>query len=99
MKKMVRQWIRKTTRASTPSDIILRAVREVKIDKKSIRSTAAKYEIPFRSLARYCSKIPEPELNKAESNFQFGYQQNRKVCKVDFDFSKEDSTKLGYCFL
>lgn len=52
----------KTTRASTPHDIIPRAVKEVKFEKKSIRLIAAKYNIPFRSLARYCNKIPEEDL-------------------------------------
>ncbi|KAJ8933219.1 hypothetical protein NQ314_014151 [Rhamnusium bicolor] len=70
---MVRKHIRKTTRASTPSNIILRAVREVKIDKNSIRSTATKCDIPF------CSKILEEELSNVNSNFHFSYQLNREI--------------------
>lgn len=38
-------------------DALLSAVEEIKIDKKSIRSVAAAYNIPKSNLARYIGKI------------------------------------------
>lgn len=78
--KMVRNPKRKSSRASQPHDIVLRAIKEVRQEKRSIRATAMKYDIPFRSLARYCAKISDDKLNDAhEFEKLIGYQPNRKV--------------------
>ncbi|KAG5894864.1 hypothetical protein JTB14_023713 [Gonioctena quinquepunctata] len=77
---MVRNPKRKSTRASQPHDIVLREIKEVKQEKRSISTTAAKYIIiPFRSLARNCSKISEEELGTVESEKLIGYHPNRKA--------------------
>lgn len=78
-RKMVRNPKRKTARASKPPDIVLRAIKEVKDENRSIRATATKYDIPFSSLARYCAKIPNEKLNVAEFHQVIGYKPNRKV--------------------
>lgn len=78
-RKMVRNPKRKTARASKPPDIVLRAIKEVKDEKISIRATATKYDIPFSSLARYCAKIPDEKLNVAEFDQVIGYKPNRMV--------------------
>ena len=53
---MPRTYKRKTERANTALDIVLRAVRAVRIENRSIRSVARDFGIPFRSLTRYCSR-------------------------------------------
>ncbi|KAG5898634.1 hypothetical protein JTB14_021008 [Gonioctena quinquepunctata] len=88
---MVRNPKRKSTRASQPHEIVLRAIKEVKQEKRSIRATAAKYDIPFRSLARYCSQISDEELDTVESEKLIGYLPNRKVCEEETTDDEFDS--------
>lgn len=61
---MVRNYKKKTNRSFTtisPEDL-LAAVREVDQNGSSIRSTAKKYGMNYKTLGRYCKKIPEKEI-------------------------------------
>lgn len=67
---MVRNRVRKTTRGSTPADVMLRAATEVMKDKHSCRATAKKYGIPHVTLSRYVKKLKkQEELGKVDINF------------------------------
>ena len=47
---MPRTYKRKTERANIAPDTVLRAVRAVRIENRSIRSVARDFGIPFRSV-------------------------------------------------
>lgn len=78
---MPRRFLRKTNKGTTAPDVMLRAVRAVKRENRSIRSVAAEYEINYRTLARYCSKFTAEDINSdaPEPTILVGYRKNRKV--------------------
>lgn len=81
---MVRNFTKTTQKGSTP-DIMLRAVREVKLRHRSIRAVAKEFEdsgLNYRTLARYCSKITDDELNDERivvPSVSVGYIKNHQV--------------------
>lgn len=90
---MVRNYKRKTERASTPADVMLRAAKRVKCEHKPIRGVARDFAIPFRTLARYCKKITDEQLKgDDEVTLRVGYAAHRKVLSDDQE--KELSTYL-----
>lgn len=60
---------------------MLSAVRMVKIEKKSIRQVAKDFDINYRTLARYCTKITETDVysNVATPSIPIGYRRNRQI--------------------
>lgn len=50
---MGRKFVRKTNYGQTPSDVMLRVVREVKLHNQTIRSTAKEFHINDQTLARF----------------------------------------------
>ena len=78
--EMVRSYKRKTGRASTPADIMLRAAKRVKCEHNSIRRVARDFGVPFRTLARYCKKITDEQLKgEDETTLRIGYAAHRQV--------------------
>ena len=93
---MPRTYERKTERANIAPDIILRAVRMVRLEKKSIRSTAKMFDIPHRSLTRYCKKATDVDLAEVAAKtptFNIGYTKLRKV-----QYAKYCMHKLFYFY-
>lgn len=78
---MVRNFQRKTDRGTVDAGIMLRAVRQVKKDNRSIRSTANEYGINYRTLARKCQLATEEDLKEdcVSPSFHVSYYPNRKI--------------------
>lgn len=80
---------KKTTRGATHPDVILQAVRQVKLQGKSIRSTAAVFDINYRTLARYCKNMSsdDTEGRHDKSFVHVGYLKNLQI------FTEHQSSK------
>ena len=77
----MRNYKRKAERGLTSPDVVLRAAREIKLTNKSIRSVAREYNIPDRTLTRFCAKVSQREIegNDPLLTTNLGYIPNRKV--------------------
>ncbi|CAM1331982.1 Uncharacterised protein r2_g4084 [Pycnogonum litorale] len=78
---MVRNYKKKTRRGETSGDIILSAVRLVRLQRKIIRATAKEFEINYRTLARYCQKMSQDEIEGTNviPSTSVGYLPNRRI--------------------
>lgn len=54
---MAARRLRKTNRGVADFELLLNAIKAIKIEKKTLRSTALVYEIDKRSLSRYIKKL------------------------------------------
>uniref|UniRef100_A0A3B4Y8V3 HTH CENPB-type domain-containing protein n=1 Tax=Seriola lalandi dorsalis TaxID=1841481 RepID=A0A3B4Y8V3_SERLL len=70
-----------------PRNVILRAVREVKLLNRTIRATAKGFQINYRTLAKYCNKISPSEVAGDANPCQ--HIKNRLV------FSEEQESQLA----
>lgn len=89
---MVRHYIRKTDRGSTPDDVKILAVRQVKIMGQSVRSTARLFNMDYRTLSRYCKKISINDLVGEATSVRpvpLGYRSYRHI------FSDEQEKQLA----
>ncbi|XP_003737382.1 uncharacterized protein LOC100904063 [Galendromus occidentalis] len=77
---MVRNRVRKTSRASVPADVVRRAVEAVRREGQTFRETSEQYQIPLRSLKRYCKTSDE------SGDVRVGYEKRRQV----FDGKQEE---------
>lgn len=85
---------RKTQRAQTSKEDMLRAAREVLLNGRSRRSVARDFGIPDRTLTRYCSKINAADLEHGNANnLVVGYVPNRKVFTLEQEDALEDYIK------
>lgn len=77
----MRNYKRKTNRATTSSDIMLRAIRNIKIKGRSIRNVAKDFDIPYRTLSHYCKKIMETDIQNIGSDISInvGYSKCKMV--------------------
>lgn len=80
---MVRNYIRKTNRASLTTDTIMQALRAIKYDRISMQRTSEDFKIPYRSLSRYCKTITSTELEDwitgNARDVSVGYKNLKKV--------------------
>lgn len=79
---MVRKFQRKTDHGKTTPDVMLQAVRHVKLNGISCNKAAIKFGIPRNTLRRYMDKIPEKDIYNNEQtvpSIPTGYWKNRQV--------------------
>lgn len=70
----MRNYKRKTKRATIEKDVIVQAVNEVAVlGIKTAKEASDYYGIPYRTLARYCKD------HKEKQAFSIGYKNNRQV--------------------
>lgn len=78
----MRTYKKSSTRGQTSPDIMLRAVRSIKVDGRSLRQASRDFEIPLMTLRRYCQKFTTEEihaLNVDRPTTSVGYIANRQV--------------------
>ena len=78
---MVRNYKKKTSRGTTAKGAILEAVRDVKLSGRSIAQVSLDFNINYRSLQRYLSKVSTEDLEGKSTipSFHTGYRQPRFV--------------------
>ena len=89
---MPRNFLRKTQRSSVKSDVMLRAVRLVRFDNKSVQGTARDFEINYQTLFRYCNKLTDVQTgHHGEPSIEIGYRKKDfyaftggRACPVHF---------------
>ena len=76
----MRSYKRKSNRAATPADVMLRAATEVLDNNKKCRTVAKEFNIPHVTLRRYYLKLRETrEQNKDIAEIHVGYQKSHQV--------------------
>jgi len=79
----MRTYKRKTNKGNIPKNIIEFACKEVILEGKSVRSSAAKYNISFKTLHRYVNKLKAVGKDVSQiSNIQFthvGYGKSHQI--------------------
>ena len=73
---MPRNFLRKTQRSSVKSDVMLRAVHQVRFDNKSVQGTARDFGINYQTLLRYCNKLTDLQITGHHGE---GYRKNRQI--------------------
>ncbi|KYN36612.1 hypothetical protein ALC56_09037, partial [Trachymyrmex septentrionalis] len=80
---IMRTYKRKTNKGNIPKSIIEFACKEVILEGKSVRSSAAKYNISFKTLHRYVNKLKAAGKDVSQiSNIQFshvGYGKSHQI--------------------
>jgi len=76
---MVRNYKRKINKENISNEIILKAVKSIKIERKSFRKTTMEFGINIRTLTRYCKKVTYEQLLDPAFNFNFHYKNIRQV--------------------
>ncbi|XP_050506078.1 uncharacterized protein LOC126884227 [Diabrotica virgifera virgifera] len=91
----MRIYKRMSEKGKTPPDVMLRAVREIKLNAKSIRQTAKSFDIPEATLRRFCKKFTDEEINSevVHPSTTVGYFGNRQVFTAEQENLLEEYLK------
>lgn len=92
---MVRSYKRKTEHGSTAADVMLRAIRQVTLGYKSIRSTAKDFNVNYRTFARYCKTFTSAEIQgqTAIPTTVVGYKSPQQVFSTEMELQLENYIK------
>jgi len=98
----MRIYKRKTNRASVPEDIVLRAIKGVIENKESYKSMSDLYNIPKRSLVRYCKQYRNANIDAASTSNQnkslnVGYKNCTKQIFTDIEEAKLEKYLMRCC--
>ncbi|XP_036364214.1 uncharacterized protein LOC118765797 [Octopus sinensis] len=83
---MVRHYKRKSERATLPQDVIQQAIQQVRARVISLREASRTFDIPLKSLPRYCTKAAEANNNDHSLS---GYKKPRQVLTDEFENQSE----------
>lgn len=83
----MRVYKRKSEKGMTDKEVLKKAVNAVVVKKQKIGAVASQYNIPKRTLSRYCFKTrnknqennTDTSLQENIANLNIGYQRNRLV--------------------
>ncbi|KAL4107720.1 hypothetical protein QTP88_018016 [Uroleucon formosanum] len=82
---MVRTYKRTSSRAKVPIDVIKIAVKKVLVDNMLRRSVAQDYNIPFKTLSRYCTKrelLDNDQEHHINQVTGVGYSKHKQVFSI-----------------
>ncbi|XP_053947962.1 uncharacterized protein LOC128856673 [Anastrepha ludens] len=91
----MRTYKRISERCNSPKDIIEKACHAIIFDNESINATSKQYQIPYKTLHRYVTKLKNklesnPNLTRADLTLDTaGYIRNRQI------FSDDEENKLA----
>ncbi|KYN06058.1 PREDICTED: uncharacterized protein LOC108783334 [Cyphomyrmex costatus] len=105
---MVRNYKKKKTTNTVSDEILIDALREVKINRETFKNISEKFNIPLRTLERYSKKVDVDELlnpNIVKLTLKFGYSKMSQIftdeeeCELTEYLLKADSIYFGLTVL
>lgn len=89
----MRNYKRKTTRSTVKKDVVEQAINEIAVLRiKTARQASVDYNIPYRTLLRYCKQTQEGQ------SISIGYKKNRQVNNYFLNENSRFFLKIFFCY-